>query len=194
MTGPAPGPGASPPCRWGTDEERRWTQVGPDRPLHQGFQSVYARDYRLPDGTDIMWEMDGLAPVVGVLALTDDGALVMVRQFRPGPNRVAMCLPGGLVDPGEDPADAAARELREETGYTAASLEVVVSVRGPVDVHPSHVAIARGCRRTHDQDLDPSEDCEVVLCTPQEVRAELRAGLMTGTELAYLALDHAQLL
>jgi ADP-ribose pyrophosphatase len=194
VTGPSPRPVRNPTSRWGTDEERRWTQVSADRPLHQGFQTVYARDYRLPDGTEVLWEMDGLAPVVGVLALTDEGALVMVRQFRPGPDRVAMCLPGGLVDPGEDPADAAARELREETGYTASSLEVVASVRGPADVNPSYVAIARGCRRTHDQDLDPHEDCEVVLCTPREVRAELRAGLMTGTELAYLALDHAELL
>lgn len=190
MSGRAP----DAPSPWGTDEERRWTRIGTDRPLHQGFQSVYARDYRLPDGREVLWEMDGLAPVVGVLALTDEGTLVMVRQFRPGPDRVAMCLPGGLVDPGEDPVDAAARELREETGHTAASLDLVASVQGPSDVHPSHVVIARGCRRTHDQDLDPFEDCEVVLRTPQEVRAELRAGLMTGTELAYLALDHAGLL
>lgn len=68
MTDPRP----DAPPRWGTDEERRWTRDGPDRPLHQGFQSVYARDYRLPDGTPMMWEMDGLAPVVGVLAVTDE--------------------------------------------------------------------------------------------------------------------------
>jgi ADP-ribose pyrophosphatase len=58
---------------------------------------------------------------VNVIALTPDDRVVLVRQYRPGTNTVCVEIPGGMIDPGEDAATAAARELEEETGYTARS-------------------------------------------------------------------------
>src|SRR6185369_7256702 len=55
---------------------------------------------------------------VNVLALTSDGHLVMVRQFRYGINEFSLEIPGGVMEAGEDPVTAGLRELREETGYT----------------------------------------------------------------------------
>src|SRR5580700_9729230 len=56
---------------------------------------------------------------VNVIAMTDDRHVVLVRQFRVGTAEVCLEIPGGMVDEGEQPRDAAARELAEETGYTA---------------------------------------------------------------------------
>ena len=54
-----------------------------------------------------------------IVAVKDNGNVLMVRQYRKASNRVMFELPAGKLDPGEEPAEAAARELREETGYRA---------------------------------------------------------------------------
>lgn len=177
-----------------TDDERLWERVGEDEVIHDGWLKIHRRTYRLPDGRTVEWDMHAGGETVAVLALTPSGQLVMVRQFRPGPDRVVLSLPGGMLDPGETPQEAAVRELREETGYAAGAIELVVSAIRSASAYHRHVAIARDCTPGHELELDPYEDCEPVVMDVAEVRAELRAGRMTGAEQAYLALDHAGLL
>jgi ADP-ribose pyrophosphatase len=66
-----------------------------------------------------------LPDYAAVLAITEDERVLAVRQYRPAVDRYTVELPSGLIDPGETPAEAAARELVEETGYTAESIEVL---------------------------------------------------------------------
>ncbi|HJQ35136.1 MAG TPA: NUDIX hydrolase [Pyrinomonadaceae bacterium] len=56
---------------------------------------------------------------VNIIPLTEDGRVVLIEQFRHGTGEVSLEIPGGMVDAGEGPAEAAARELLEETGYEA---------------------------------------------------------------------------
>ena len=58
-----------------------------------------------------------------IAALTEDNKLVMVRQYRKPADKVMLEVPAGKIDPGEKPLEAAARELKEETGYTAEKVE-----------------------------------------------------------------------
>jgi ADP-ribose pyrophosphatase len=176
------------------DEERRWEVVGTDEVIHGGWIRVSRRTYRLPDGRTTSWEMFGGGHSVGVLALTPQHRVVCVRQFRPGPDRVVLNLPGGFVDDGETPLEAAARELTEETGFVSSDLEHVAIARAASSTGQRHVVIARDCRPDGAQNLDAYEDCEPVVLDVADVRAELKAGAMTGTDLVYLALDHAGLL
>ncbi len=86
------------------------------------------------------------------------------------------------------------RELREETGYDAATVEVVASVHHNSRTQPVYAAIARGCVPAYDQELDEHEDCEVVVVDVPTVRDLLRAGELGATEQTYLAMDAARLL
>ena len=77
----------------------------------------------LPNGSSATREVVEHPGGVCVAALTEDGCLLFVRQFRYPSQKVLLELPAGKLDPGEDPLEAGKRELREETGAEAARYE-----------------------------------------------------------------------
>jgi ADP-ribose pyrophosphatase len=89
---------------------------------------VVREDLRMPDGRVIDWFYMDTPDSVMVVPLTDDGQLVFVRQYRHNLKKHCLELPAGAVSAGEDPAEAALRELEEETGYRLADGEELVSL------------------------------------------------------------------
>jgi 8-oxo-dGTP pyrophosphatase MutT (NUDIX family) len=128
---------------------------------------------------------------VNVIALTPERRMVLVRQFRFGTNALSLEIPGGVVDVGEDHADAARRELREETGHTAERWTYL----GAVEPNPAfqdnlcHHWLAQDARPTHGQELDGGEDIAVVNLPEQEVVSAVRAGTIRHS-LVLTALAH----
>jgi ADP-ribose pyrophosphatase len=102
---------------------------------------------------------------VNVLPLTPDGNVILIRQYRFGAVGETLEIPGGLIDPGEQPITAAARELREETGYRCER----ISALGSVSPNPAfmrnrlYMFVAEGCVLDGAQDQDPGEDIAVEL-------------------------------
>ena len=117
-------------------------------------------------------------PWINIVPLTAEGDVVMVRQLRFGVGKVTLEVPGGLVDPGEDPARAAARELREETGYSAPRIEEIgrIHPNPALQTNTLFTFLAREVVRVAEPDLEASEDIEVVRVPLAQIPARVRSG------------------
>ncbi len=108
------------------EESKRPWQVVARRTVYQsGWIDIQLVDVKVPDGS--IWRdlhlVDYQSPAVGVLAILDDGRLLLVDHYRFQTDTRGWEIPAGRVDPGETPEHAAARELLEETGHRAGTLK-----------------------------------------------------------------------
>ncbi len=141
---------------------------------------VYRKTSRSPStGRDHDFFRIEASEWVNVVALTPDEEFVMVRQYRHGSDEVTLEIPGGIVDPGETPSVAAARELLEETGYRGSEPLRL----GQVNPNPGlfdngcHTFLVRDARRIDEVRNDgDTEHTTVELLPRDEMRARLRSG------------------
>ena len=115
---------------------------------------------------------------INVVATTTDGQFLLVRQHRLGTDEITLEIPGGMVDDGDTPLAAAARELQEETGYKAEKITLLKSLAAnpAILTNRLHVFHAAGCRPNGAQQLDAAEDIEVKLATREAVLEMLENG------------------
>jgi 8-oxo-dGTP pyrophosphatase MutT (NUDIX family) len=119
-----------------------------------------------------------LADGVHAIALTTDQQLVMVRQFRAGSRRDSLETPGGLLDAGEDPCAAGARELLEETGYAGDSPELlgmIYPIPALLSMRISTVVI-RNARLVAEPHLDQSEELTLELVPVKDIPSLITSG------------------
>jgi len=115
---------------------------------------------------------------VNVVPVTAAGNVVLIRQYRHGIREVTLEIPGGVVEAGEAPAAAAARELGEETGYAAQAIRPLARVlpNPAVQNNYLYLYVAEGCRRSGPPRPDRFEDIEVLERPLAEISALIRDG------------------
>jgi ADP-ribose pyrophosphatase len=115
---------------------------------------------------------------VNVIALTADGQVVLIRQYRVGVRELCLEIPGGMVDDDEEPAAAAARELAEETGYVAPRWQRLATLAPNPAIlgNHLHVFLAEGARLGGPPRPDGSEVISVTTVPLEVVHKKLIAG------------------
>lgn len=170
-----------------------WT-VLEEAEVRVGYRTLLRRIYRLPNGDQREFTLTKGGRLVSIVALTLDQQVVLAKQFRVGPGRVLLEIPGGSIDEGETLQQAAGRELLEETGY-AGSIEFVTEyLSSAYSTTQRFLFVARNCLKVQEPQNGGSEYCEPVLLELSAFRDHLRAGLLTDMDAGYRALDHLGLL
>lgn len=163
------------------EEEEKYTAYG------RGITSVA---YEMPDGAVRDFAVMVGRSSVGVVALTEEGNVLLAQQFRPGPEKVLDEIVGGAIDAGESPEDAGRRELREETGYEGEIRYVGHMHTDAYGTHVRHYCVALDCKQIGEQSLDEGEFVEVEEMTVDAFWAHVRSGDLTDVGGAYACLDY----
>jgi ADP-ribose pyrophosphatase len=157
-----------------------------------GF-AVRRDDVTLPDGRETDFHVVDEGDTVVILPFTPEGRVVVIEEWRQAVDHVARGLPAGGIEPADESVtDAARRELTEETGYEAGAIEHLTSAE-PANgllTTTNHYLVARDCRPTAEQDLDPNESIRVEITGLEDLRGAVRDGEIRDARTALAIQSH----
>ncbi|WP_188206078.1 NUDIX hydrolase [Alkalibacillus aidingensis] len=139
--------------------------------IYQGrIIDLHVDDVELPNGESSKRELVFHPGAVAVIAVTDEGKIVMVEQYRKALEKSIIEIPAGKLEPGESPEITAERELEEETGYQVDSLTYVMSYYTSPGFADEKIYIyhATGLRPSSKRSLDVDEFVELKEVTIDE--------------------------
>jgi ADP-ribose pyrophosphatase len=156
--------------KWPRIRSRRTTAVSP-------WISIIAREVEFARGeAPQVYHAVEQADYIAIVALTANGKIPIVRQYRPAIEAFAWELPAGLVDPGEKPIDCCRRELMEETGLTARAVHVLGEnspCTGRLNNRIHNFFVAAG---EHVAEFEPEPGLTVKLVSPAELTRLIKCG------------------
>ena len=153
-------------------------------PVYQGsFLNILRDTVLLPNGQQATREYVVHPGAVVVIALLDDGRIVLERQHRYPVGEVMVEFPAGKLDAGENPQYCGQRELLEETGYSATQWAYAGKMHLAIAYSDEvlHIYFAKGLT-LGERKLDDGESLDVFTTTPEELLAMCGQGLVTDAK------------
>jgi ADP-ribose pyrophosphatase len=190
---PAPSGGALPPD---PPPFPPFAVTGSRRIYESRWCGLRADEVVFPDGSAGVHHVVEISDAVVVVPALADRRIVLIGQYRYPHGRTHWEVPAGRLHANEAPRIGAERELREETGCAAGSIEPLpgfYAINGISD-HFAHVFAARECRFDRAPELEPSERIVVRAFEPNDVRALLRAGRIVDAFSALALYSYFELL
>ena len=151
---------------------KKWKILESQVALDSKWFRIVKEKVKLSDSTILddyyVWNSPDVSLIIPV---KNDGNIILVRQYKHGAKDYMIEFPAGVVDEDEDPFECAKRELMEETGYSFATIEKIgVLINNPTKQRGrTHIFLAKDCVKASEQDLDHSEDIEVLEANKEEV-------------------------
>lgn len=161
------------------NEEGKWKTISQEYLFREPWLTARRDCVELPDGRrNPAYYVIEYHDWCNILALTEDGHLVMERQYRYGLGKTCYEMPCGVIEQGEEPMDAAKRELEEETGYTGGEWShfLTLSPNPSSCTNLVYTFLAVGVKPLGHQHFDANEDLTVHLLTKEQVADLLRNG------------------
>ncbi len=177
-----------------TKNIKSWKEISREIEWQKYSRKIEKVIYEMPNGEKSDFYLKKEGPAVGILALTKNKQVILTKQFRPGPNKILLELPGGYIDKNETPEKAGNRELLEETGYQGKAKLVTTAFDCAYSTMQRSCVVITDCELVSKQNLDENEFIEVVLLNMDEFKNLLRSGQNTDIEVGYLGLDYLGLL
>jgi ADP-ribose pyrophosphatase len=173
---------------------QKWKRLSQEKVFEKYGKKINKVVFELPNGKRADYYLKDEGDVAGVLAITKNGKIVFAEQYRPGPDKILLGLPGGFLDPGEKPEVAAARELLEETGYKG-NLELVgCTIHDAYSNRKKYVFVGKNCVKCRNARPEEGEIINVRLVSMDQLRKWVQKGQIMDADLVYLALDYLGLL
>lgn len=169
-----------------------WKRIEPTSIKKIGWKTIVSKSFVTGEGKNVVFDTVGPEGQhhAGIVAITTDNKVIVGRQFRVGPEKIMLEIPGGTVNEGEDPQLAAEREMLEETGYKVGSIQKLGVAHKDAYMNATwHYFLALDCEKAGNQQLDDNELIDVELITINQFIYNAKNDLVTDHGAVLMAYD-----
>ncbi|GAB4397953.1 MAG: hypothetical protein OHK0053_15520 [Microscillaceae bacterium] len=159
--------------------------------VFKGFREIVRKRFLLPNGQESDFDIIEVPSFAAIAALTPQFEVLLVEQFRPGPENFLLSFPEGRIDEEEEPENTAHRELREETGFQAREMHLLKVIPQAYSNQLKYCFVALGCEQVAEPSLDDTEFIQMSRWSLDEFKkllADPRQTNFTSVDVGYLML------